>query len=132
MKDSEGQYAPTVQVTKEGPPVEEAERYSRSGERLLLMSFEGSPEEGSMQQGGERGEGHGHGASDVEHQPNRGFGQGYENYGDELYTEIDVARLIHHLKESGMEVRPPSLGSHYIQSLASCRTLKPCREIAEH
>ena len=101
MKDAEGQYAPTVQLPKEGPPTEEFERLER--ERLLLMSYDGSSDESGMQQVGERGEGHS--VSDVEHQPNRGFGQGYENYPDELYTEIDVARLIHHLKETGLDVR---------------------------
>lgn len=120
MRDAEGQYAPTVHLPKEGPVMDESERFER--ERLLLM-FDPSAGEGSMQHtGGERGEGHG--GQDVEHQPQRGFGQGYESYPDELYTEIDVARLIHHLKESGVEVRP---FSHiYIQSVANQRTLKPC------
>lgn len=101
MKDAEGQYAPTVQVPKEGPVMDEADRFEQ--QRLLLMSFDGSSDESGLQHpGAERGEGHG--GSEVE-QPSRGFGQGYENYPDELYTEIDVARLIHHLKESGTEVR---------------------------
>ena len=40
----------------------------------------------------------------VDHPPNRGFGKGYESFPEELHTEIDVAKLIHHLKESGIEV----------------------------
>ena len=36
--------------------------------------------------------------------PNRGFGKGYENFPDELSTEIDVPKLIVHLKENGIDV----------------------------
>lgn len=35
--------------------------------------------------------------------PNRGFGVGYEKFPDELYTDIDVSRLIHDLRRSGVE-----------------------------
>lgn len=42
-------------------------------------------------------------AENVEVQQHRGFGKGYENMPDELSTDIDVARLIHHLKETSID-----------------------------
>jgi hypothetical protein len=37
--------------------------------------------------------------------PKRGFGKGYESFPEEIFTEIDVEKLVHHLKKSGVEVR---------------------------
>lgn len=37
--------------------------------------------------------------------PNRGFGVGYEKMPAELETDINVPKLIHYIKESGMDVR---------------------------
>lgn len=36
--------------------------------------------------------------------PTRGFGQAYENFPDEIPTEIDVTKLVQELKQSGVEV----------------------------
>lgn len=36
--------------------------------------------------------------------PTRGFGSAYENFPDEITTEIDVTRLVQDLKRSGVEV----------------------------
>ena len=100
MKDAEGQYAPAVQLPKEIHADSEAERLEI--ERLPLAGLGGqsgvfpSGVHGHMVEGSPN--------DSVEHQPNRGFGKGYETFPDELYTDIDVARLIHHLKEIGIEV----------------------------
>jgi len=37
--------------------------------------------------------------------PKRGFGKGYETFPEEIYTDIDVEKLVHHLKKSGIDVR---------------------------
>jgi pyroglutamyl-peptidase len=37
--------------------------------------------------------------------PKRGFGKGYETFPEEIHTDIDVEKLVHHLKRSGIDVR---------------------------
>jgi pyroglutamyl-peptidase len=37
--------------------------------------------------------------------PTRGFGEGYREFAEEMYTDIDVEKLVHELKRSGIEVR---------------------------
>lgn len=50
---------------------------------------------------------------DANETPKRGFGKGYESFAEELYTEIDVEDLVHHLKKCGVEVGSlPYLWSH--------------------
>ncbi|EPQ54291.1 peptidase C15, pyroglutamyl peptidase I-like protein [Gloeophyllum trabeum ATCC 11539] len=47
--------------------------------------------------------------------PLRGFGKGYENFDDDLYTEIDVEKLVVHLKETGIEQVYTSMDAgHYL------------------
>ncbi|TFK44623.1 hypothetical protein BDQ12DRAFT_641443 [Crucibulum laeve] len=47
--------------------------------------------------------------------PTRGFGQAYENFPDEITTEIDVTRLVHDLKRSGVEQIYSSMDAgHYL------------------
>ncbi|EKM54374.1 uncharacterized protein PHACADRAFT_123371 [Phanerochaete carnosa HHB-10118-sp] len=47
--------------------------------------------------------------------PVRGFGKTYESMPDELYTEIDVPRLILHLKEQGIQKAYSSMDAgHYL------------------
>lgn len=43
---------------------------------------------------------------DIVTRPTRGFGAAYENFPDEITTEVDVTRLVHDLKRSGVEVCP--------------------------
>ncbi|KAI0758313.1 hypothetical protein BC629DRAFT_1551954 [Irpex lacteus] len=81
MKDVEGQYAPVVQLPKDPAPQEPAEAERLEMQRLLAVSA----------------------TAHHEHQPARGFGKGYEGFADELFTEIDVTRLIYHLKKTGIE-----------------------------
>ncbi|KAF8070233.1 hypothetical protein FPV67DRAFT_1486703 [Lyophyllum atratum] len=47
--------------------------------------------------------------------PTRGFGAAYENFPDEITTEIDVTRLVQDLKQSGIEQIYTSMDAgHYI------------------
>ncbi|KAA1472864.1 peptidase C15, pyroglutamyl peptidase I-like protein [Dentipellis sp. KUC8613] len=47
--------------------------------------------------------------------PVRGFGKGYEGFADDFYTAIDVERLVHDLKHSGIEHVYSSLDAgHYV------------------
>lgn len=108
MKDVEGQYAPVVQLPKDPAPQEPAEAERLEMQRLLAVSavtIDGLPGpngfRGSMDiANGDRAIEPAH----HEHQPARGFGKGYEGFADELFTEIDVTRLIYHLKKTGIEV----------------------------
>ncbi len=108
MKDAEGQYAPVVATPKEiQPEPTETERIELQrmyiGAGIIPVTDIGPPGPSGVLNG-EHGDAP-HPPVDVtEHQPNRGFGKGYENFADELPTEVDVARLIHSMKESGIEV----------------------------
>jgi pyroglutamyl-peptidase len=108
MKDVDGQYAPVVQLPKDPAPQEPAEAERLEMQRLLAasaVSIDGLPGPNGFR-----------GTMDItigervlepqhqEHQPARGFGKGYEGFADELFTEIDVTRLIFHLKKTGIEV----------------------------
>lgn len=114
MKDLEGQYAPVVQLPKDPAPQEPAEAERLEMQRLLAISsvtMDGLPGPNGFRGGldmtnGERALEQQH----HEHQPARGFGKGYEGFADELFTEIDVTRLIYHLKKTGIEVSPMILG----------------------
>ncbi|KAH7913887.1 hypothetical protein BJ138DRAFT_1170989 [Hygrophoropsis aurantiaca] len=47
--------------------------------------------------------------------PKRGFGKGYETYPEDIYTDVDVEKLVHHLKMSGVEQIYSSLDAgHYL------------------
>ncbi|KAI0342062.1 peptidase C15, pyroglutamyl peptidase I-like protein [Trametopsis cervina] len=105
MKDVDEQYAPVVQLPKDPAPQEpgETERMERQRVGVPVTSLEAANINvfrGTMDlANGERLlESH-----HQEHQPARGFGKGYENFADELFTEIDVTRLIFHLKKTGIE-----------------------------
>ena len=114
MKDAEGNHAPIVQIPKELP--QDPPEPEIMGKALLPpmpttqdpVPPAPAPALGidALDHGDE--EHLGDEPRPVEHpeahQP-RGFGKGYETMPDELYTEIDVPRLIHHLKETGILVR---------------------------
>lgn len=91
MKDATGSYAPIVRVTRdetsnsnrgqsEPSEMERMER-ARLSEYLIEPPVDGTEP------------------------PKRGFGKGYESFSEEIFTEIDVEKLVHHLKKSGVEVR---------------------------
>ncbi|OBZ68066.1 hypothetical protein A0H81_11879 [Grifola frondosa] len=107
MKDADGEYAPVVHLPKDGTrDSAEASEMERI-ERMLMGLSSTTPLLG--QSGGEGGN------DGVDHPPNRGLGKGYESFADELYTEIDVAKLIHHLKDSGIEQVYSSMDAgHYL------------------
>ncbi|KAK1229173.1 hypothetical protein PQX77_007745 [Marasmius sp. AFHP31] len=47
--------------------------------------------------------------------PNRGFGHGYEKFADEIYTDLDVGRLIQDLRRSGIDQIYSSMDAgHYL------------------
>ena len=96
MKDVDGEYAPVVHLPKE-TIIDTAEMELSRMERMLVgSSIAGHP-------GPEPSE-----VVDIPSPPNRGFGKGYENFPDEISTDVDVPKLIVHLKESGIDVRPSS------------------------
>ncbi|KAF9227431.1 peptidase C15, pyroglutamyl peptidase I-like protein [Gyrodon lividus] len=97
MKDAKGCHAPIVRVTREeasrgSSEPSEAERMERA---RLGYVIEG-PIDGSEP-------------------PKRGFGKGYESFPEEIYTDVDVEKLVHHLKGSGVEQIYSSLDAgHYL------------------
>lgn len=123
MKDADGQYAPVVQITKPPPPQEQplSEAEKLEAERLAQQNIvpitDIGPPPGPANLAlappppGVNGD-----TGDivppvvevevVERPVVRGHGsKAYEGFPDELSTEIDVASLIHSLKESGHTVR---------------------------
>lgn len=86
MKDANGCHAPVVRVAREEPPRSPSEpSLTERMERARLGYVIEGPIEGGDP-------------------PKRGFGKGYEPFPDELYTEVDVEKLVNHLKKSGVEV----------------------------
>lgn len=101
MKDATGSLAPIVRVTREEnsnsnrgqSEPSEMERTERA--RLSEYLIE-SPVDGTEP-------------------PKRGFGKGYESFAEEIFTEIDVEKLVHHLKKVGVEQIYSSLDAgHYL------------------
>lgn len=86
MKDANGCHAPVVRVARE-----EASRgpSEPSPEERLERARLGYDIEGPI---------------DGAEPPKRGFGKGYESFSEEIYTDVDVEKLVHHLKKSGVEV----------------------------
>ena len=96
MKDGDGEYAPIVHLPKDTIGLDAEAELARM-ERMLAGTVDvpGLP----MPPGAAE-------VVDIPPAPNRGFGKGYETFADELSTEIDVPKLIVHLKENGIDVRP--------------------------
>ncbi|KAG6372346.1 hypothetical protein JVT61DRAFT_7786 [Boletus reticuloceps] len=86
MKDANGCHAPVVRVAREevirGPSEPSPEE--RMERARLGYTIEG-PIDGTEP-------------------PKRGFGKGYESFPEEIYTDVDVEKLVNHLKTSGVEV----------------------------
>ncbi|KZT72044.1 peptidase C15, pyroglutamyl peptidase I-like protein [Daedalea quercina L-15889] len=92
MKDTQRQHAPAL--PKEGPiatpEASEIERMEMHLQGIMSVpSVEGRHHEGP------------------EIPPNRGFGKGYENFPEEIHTDIDVPKLVHYLKEIEVESVEP-------------------------
>ncbi|KAH9929540.1 peptidase C15 pyroglutamyl peptidase I-like protein [Epithele typhae] len=102
MKDAAGEYAPIVHLPKD--PIEESESdLSREMRMLIGPPLSGSGPEGSQE------------VMDIPSPPNRGFGKGYEQFADELSTDVDVPKLIVHLKENGIDQVYSSMDAgHYL------------------
>ncbi|KAL4074003.1 hypothetical protein V8B97DRAFT_1274953 [Scleroderma yunnanense] len=94
MKDATGSLAPTVRVSREETTQpREAQRTEIA--RLRDYNVE-LPVDGNET-------------------PKRGFGKGYELFAEEIYTEVDVEKLVHHLKKSGVEQIYTSMDAgHYL------------------
>jgi len=98
MKDANGCLAPLVRIASDDAkrrPVEpsEAERIERA--RLGEYALETTTDGGEL--------------------PKRGFGKGYENFPEEIYTDIDVEKLVQHLKKEGIEQIYTSMDAgHYL------------------
>ncbi|OCH88885.1 peptidase C15 pyroglutamyl peptidase I-like protein [Obba rivulosa] len=108
MKDAEGQYAPIVVLPKDGAREAGEPNQELEMERILGLGI--SPAVASHGQNGAEG-----GNDGVDHPPNRGFGKGYENMPEELHTDVDVAKLIHYLKETGLDNVYSSMDAgHYL------------------
>lgn len=101
MKDATGSHAPIVRVTREEnsnsnrgqsePSAMERMERARLSEYLIEPPVDGTEP------------------------PKRGFGKGYESFPEEIFTEIDVEKLVHHLKKSGVEQIYSSLDAgHYL------------------
>ncbi|KAH9935447.1 uncharacterized protein B0H18DRAFT_975735 [Fomitopsis serialis] len=93
MKDAEGEYAPSL--PKDGPtPTPEASEIERMEMHLQGVMSSAVPADG-----------HGH-SDGPEIPPIRGFGKSYDNFPEEIHSEVDVAKLVHFLKEIEMEEDP--------------------------
>lgn len=110
MKDADAQYAPIVHLNKESAQdaaAAEAERAGVRQQNIVPVTDIGPPLVPAILPPGVNGdvaERPRH-AEVVEHPVVRGYCAGYEQFADELPTEIDVASLIHSMKESGITVR---------------------------
>ncbi|KAM5531646.1 hypothetical protein V8D89_014698 [Ganoderma adspersum] len=105
MKDGDGEYAPIVHLPKDTIGLDAEAELARM-ERMLAGAVDvpGLP----MPPGGAE-------VVDIPPAPNRGFGKGYETFADELATEIDVPKLIVHLKENGIDQVYSSMDAgHYL------------------
>ncbi|KAI0743936.1 peptidase C15 pyroglutamyl peptidase I-like protein [Daedaleopsis nitida] len=86
MKDADGEYAPIVHLPKDTAG-DTAEAELARMEQVV----------------------------DIPLPPNRGFGKGYETFPDEISTDVDVPKLIVHLKESGIDHVYSSMDAgHYL------------------
>lgn len=109
MRDAKGKLAPVVRVLpKDFSRRGDAETGLRisggvdSGDRLAITAGPSAAENMERERLGmdmvEVG-------GDTLARPTRGFGASYENFPDEIPTDIDVTRLVADLKKSGVEVR---------------------------
>ncbi|KAI0949508.1 hypothetical protein AcW1_009099 [Taiwanofungus camphoratus] len=120
MKDVDGLYAPIVHLPKDRDSVEAAEV-----ERMELFLGLVSSNSGPGQSGSEGGN------DNVDIPPNRGFGKGYENFPEEIHTEIDVAKVCNYLKENGIEQVYSSMDAgHYLCDFMFYCSLAEAKRIA--
>lgn len=66
--------------------------------------------------------------------PTRGFGKGYEDFPDELYTEVDTEGLIQYLKETGFTQIVPSTdaGLYLCEFINYCSLAEAKRATPKH
>ncbi|OJA20495.1 hypothetical protein AZE42_01989 [Rhizopogon vesiculosus] len=101
MKDATGCLAPIVRVTREeNSNPNHGQSEPSMIERMERARLSGYDIEAPV---------------DGTEPPKRGFGKGYETFSEEIYTDIDVEKLVHHLKKSGIDQIYSSLDAgHYL------------------
>jgi pyroglutamyl-peptidase len=90
MKDSLNQYAPIIEFLPESTALEPSQGEMLDQMRMSSASMAAIGPTSPID-------------ATVDH-PIRGFGKGYESYGEDLHTMIDVEHLVHAMKEQGIEV----------------------------
>jgi len=65
----------------------------------------------------------------VDH-PVRGFGRGYEVFGDDLHTAIDVEHLVHAMKEEGIEIYSSMDAGHCVSDYTYYCSLAESRRVS--
>ncbi|KAG6330637.1 hypothetical protein ID866_8452 [Astraeus odoratus] len=107
-EDATGALAPVVDVSRdEGNPPPEAQL--SEGARLGDNDNVESPTDGNDT-------------------PTRGFGKGYESFAEEIHTEVDVEKLVHHLKRCGVQpIRTSMDTGHYLCDFLYYCSLAECK-----
>lgn len=103
MKDTAGQYAPIVDYLPDPSTLEPAQAEMLEQARLSIASIAdaASPVDAPIDA------------------PTRGFGKGYEGFAEDIYSSIDVEKLVHDLKEMGVEHVYSSMDAgHYVCDFA--------------
>jgi pyroglutamyl-peptidase len=109
MKDATGKLAPVVKVApkyfsrREDAAVGPAPTIGSSGSGGMHVGGGNLPSAAEIIERERLGIDHVEGG-DTNVRPTRGFGATYETFPDEITTSIDVTRLVHDLKRSGVEV----------------------------
>lgn len=96
MKDTAGQHAPIVDYLPDPATLEQSQAEVLEHAARLAAFLGNRVTEGVMDV---------HGPLDaIQDSPTRGFGKGYESFVDDMFTAIDVEKLVYDLKEQGIDV----------------------------
>ncbi|RPD78601.1 peptidase C15, pyroglutamyl peptidase I-like protein [Lentinus tigrinus ALCF2SS1-7] len=61
----------------------------------------------------------------------RGFGEGYEEFPEELSTDVDVPALVAHLQMEGLELGTSIDAGHYLCDFTLCTSLAISRKVSQ-
>ncbi|KAI0253981.1 hypothetical protein BJV78DRAFT_100154 [Lactifluus subvellereus] len=116
MKDSINKQAPVIEFLPESNALEPSQRETLEQMRLssahMAMVGHTSPIDAT-----------------VDH-PVRGFGKGYELYGEDLHTMIDVEHLVHAMKEQGIELYSSMDAGHCVNDYTYFCSLAESRRVS--
>ncbi|THH17730.1 hypothetical protein EW146_g3146 [Bondarzewia mesenterica] len=132
MKDTTGMHAPIVDYMPDPPPLEQSQTEVLENAARLAALMGPRLAESAM---------------DVVHSPldavtdspTRGFGKGYEMFADDVFAAIDVEKLVHDLKEDGLDC--PTMqniyssmdAGHYVNDfLYYCSLCEAKRAVMKH